>query len=192
MYAGRIVEEGPTQAVLDAPAHPYTRRLIACVPILGSGKRALRRDPRLPPAVDALPDVGCAFAPRCTRANRRLPRGRDPAISVADGRAARCLYAYDDDARGGCRAIKGGHEKEWVENGKANYARISKRPSLGDQEDLGQDLPCAGRLLAWVAASISRRCTPCRTSYPFIVAPARRLGIRRRIGARQVSPSRRI
>jgi len=94
MYAGRIVEEGPTQAVLDAPAHPYTRRLIACVPILGSGKRALDAIPGLPPAVDALPD-GCAFAPRCTRATAACREGEIPPISVADGRAARCLYAYD-------------------------------------------------------------------------------------------------
>ena len=39
MYAGRIVEEGPTQAILDAPTHPYTARLMACVPELGEGKR---------------------------------------------------------------------------------------------------------------------------------------------------------
>ncbi|MGP9821308.1 dipeptide/oligopeptide/nickel ABC transporter permease/ATP-binding protein [Salinarimonas sp. NSM] len=92
MYAGRIVEEGPTRDVLDAPAHPYTRRLIACVPILGSGRRTLDAIPGLPPPVDALPD-GCAFAPRCPRATGACAQGEIPPISVADGRAARCLYA---------------------------------------------------------------------------------------------------
>ena len=41
MYAGRIVEEGPTRAILDAPRHPYTARLMACVPELGGGRRRL-------------------------------------------------------------------------------------------------------------------------------------------------------
>jgi peptide/nickel transport system permease protein len=55
MYAGRIVEEGPTAAILNAPAHPYTSKLMACVPELGGGRRRLEAIPGLPPAVDKLP-----------------------------------------------------------------------------------------------------------------------------------------
>ena len=61
MYAGQIVEEGATPDVLNDPAHPYTRRLIACVPEPGAGQRRLESIPGLPPAVDDLP-TGCAFA----------------------------------------------------------------------------------------------------------------------------------
>ncbi|MAC77964.1 MAG: peptide ABC transporter permease [Rhodobacteraceae bacterium] len=89
MYAGRIVEEGPTQAVLDAPAHPYTKRLIACVPELGGGRRRLEAIPGLPPVVDKLP-LGCAFAPRCEKAAPECQRGE---IDLKGGaRAVRCIH----------------------------------------------------------------------------------------------------
>lgn len=90
MYAGRIVEEGPTQTVLESPAHPYTKRLIACVPELGGGRRELAAIPGLPPVVDNLPD-GCAFAPRCEKAKDSCQCGDIPLAGTAQ-RAVRCLF----------------------------------------------------------------------------------------------------
>jgi peptide/nickel transport system permease protein len=90
MYAGRIVEEGPTRAILDAPRHPYTARLMACVPELGGGRRRLEAIPGLPAAVNDLPP-GCAFAPRCDRATDACKRG-EIALERAADRAVRCIH----------------------------------------------------------------------------------------------------
>ena len=64
MYAGRIVEEGPTEEVLRAPRHPYTEGLLRAAPRLSRQK--LVPIPGTVPALDALPP-GCSFAPRCGR-----------------------------------------------------------------------------------------------------------------------------
>ena len=97
MYAGRIVEEGPTTAVRTTPAHPYTARLMACVPELGGGKRRLSAIPGLPPVVDNLPD-GCAFADRCDKATAACRTG-DIALTVVADRAVACLNP--ENAKGG-------------------------------------------------------------------------------------------
>jgi peptide/nickel transport system permease protein len=90
MYAGRIVEEGPTAAVLASPRHPYTARLMACVPELGQGRRRLKAIPGLPPGVDRLP-AGCAFAERCPKAQAVCREG-DIALVAEGDRAVRCLF----------------------------------------------------------------------------------------------------
>ncbi|SFC66874.1 dipeptide/oligopeptide/nickel ABC transporter permease/ATP-binding protein [Tropicimonas isoalkanivorans] len=99
MYAGRIVETGPTAAILADPAHPYTRRLIACVPELGEGQRELHAIPGLPPAVDDLPP-GCAFAPRCDKAQPACRTGEIPLDAFGSERAVRCLFPESDQAGG--------------------------------------------------------------------------------------------
>jgi oligopeptide/dipeptide ABC transporter ATP-binding protein len=62
MYAGRIVEDGPTAEVLRHPRHPYTEGLLRAAPRLERGN--LIPIPGTVPALNALPP-GCAFAPRC-------------------------------------------------------------------------------------------------------------------------------
>src|SRR6056297_3382654 len=90
MYAGRIVEEGSTKDILHAPRHPYTARLMACVPELGGGKRRLEAIAGLPPVVDKLPE-GCAFADRCLKVQPECRRGEIPLDWQGD-RKVRCLY----------------------------------------------------------------------------------------------------
>ncbi|MBR0558798.1 ABC transporter ATP-binding protein [Neokomagataea anthophila] len=65
MYAGVVVEEGPTEAVLNKPLHPYTQALIAAVPPLeGDRPERLQSLSGTPPNPASRP-VGCVFAPRC-------------------------------------------------------------------------------------------------------------------------------
>ena len=90
MYAGRIVELGTTEDVLSRPAHPYTRKLIDCVPILGDPERRLDAIDGLPPSVARLPP-GCAFADRCPQV-REDCRSGDIALTATGGRSVRCLY----------------------------------------------------------------------------------------------------
>ena len=96
MYAGRIVEIGRTEDVLSAPAHPYTRKLIDCVPILGEPERRLDAIEGLPPPVNRLPP-GCAFADRCPRVEDRCRQADIPLTPLGkDGRFARCLHPLDE------------------------------------------------------------------------------------------------
>ena len=69
MYAGRIVEQGPAVAVLRQPRHRYTSGLLASLPSRAQPGAELVQIPGAPPSLTALPP-GCAFAPRCPRADR--------------------------------------------------------------------------------------------------------------------------
>ena len=93
MYAGHIVEEGPAARVLQCPAHPYTRGLLASLPGAKPGVR-LASIPGTVPEAGAWPP-GCRFAPRC--ADRR--EGCDTAIPdlrrAEPGHRARCVLLGD-------------------------------------------------------------------------------------------------
>ena len=95
MYAGRVVESGPVGEVLDRPRHPYTQRLLACVPELGRRGRQVTPIPGLPPSTDALPP-GCAFAPRCHRAVARCAIGEIALDAIGPNHSARCIRVNEE------------------------------------------------------------------------------------------------
>jgi oligopeptide/dipeptide ABC transporter ATP-binding protein len=95
MYAGGIVEDGPTEDVLLDPLHPYTRALLAVAPKLDHprGDR-LASIPGQPPDVNSLP-LGCAFHPRCPVALDRCKVEMPPLVGRAHGRHVSCWVANE-------------------------------------------------------------------------------------------------
>ena len=90
MYAGRIVEHGPTEAVLRNPAHPYTRGLLKAVPRL-SGRGDLEGIPGSVPGLSS-PPPGCRFHPRCPVSDARC-KNESPGLARIDAeRGVRCHY----------------------------------------------------------------------------------------------------
>jgi peptide/nickel transport system ATP-binding protein/oligopeptide transport system ATP-binding protein len=101
MYAGRIVEKGHADAILDNPLHPYTRGLIGCIPVLGKNAG---RDERMPPLAE-IPGIvppqhllgrGCAFADRCPLAFD--PCRDESPILQGDGHEVACFAAEKEPA----------------------------------------------------------------------------------------------
>ena len=92
MYAGRIVEQGPVDAVLAHPLHPYTRGLIGSVPSHGQRGTPLTQIPGMAPSLAHLPP-GCAFAPRCSRADQAC-NVMPELVELAPAQAARCWHPY--------------------------------------------------------------------------------------------------
>jgi peptide/nickel transport system ATP-binding protein len=88
MYAGRLVEIGPAQAVLKAPAHPYTRGLMASIPTMKQRTAELLQIEGSMPRLTAIPP-GCAFHPRCVERLARCTHDR-PDMTDADGRSVAC------------------------------------------------------------------------------------------------------
>jgi oligopeptide transport system ATP-binding protein len=87
MYAGRVVEEGPVDAVFHAPLHPYTRALLGALPRVDADVGELVAIPGQPPNLQR-PIVGCAFAPRCALADARCGEVRPLLRALGAGRAA--------------------------------------------------------------------------------------------------------
>src|SRR6202451_4269989 len=88
MYAGRIVEDGPTMEVLRRPRHPYTEGLLRAAPRLERGN--LIPIPGTVPALNALPR-GCAFAPRCPYRVAECEAAMPELRPASKNHSARCI-----------------------------------------------------------------------------------------------------
>ena len=91
MYAGRIVETGPVDAVFRAPQHPYTKRLLDSLPVIGGARELATPIPGGPPDPAEAPS-GCSFRPRCPYAAEACEE--TPALrEVVPGQSAACHFA---------------------------------------------------------------------------------------------------
>ena len=91
MYAGRIVEEGPSRTLIRIPAHPYTLALLK-----GRAHGSMKKGVRLETIAGAPPDLanlpaGCAFAERCPRAGDDCRAAEPASVRIAADHSARCL-----------------------------------------------------------------------------------------------------
>ena len=96
MYAGRIIEEGPTHEILHEPGHPYTAGLLRAAPRLKRG--TLTPIPGTVPSLDALPP-GCAFAPRCEFHRAECDIAVPELAAASPDHHARCILVSEGVAR---------------------------------------------------------------------------------------------
>jgi peptide/nickel transport system ATP-binding protein len=108
LYLGRLVEIGATRALFETPAHPYTRSLLASVPVISDAEEALK--PKAPIVEGEIPNPanlpsGCAFHPRCPNAFAPCDRD-DPDFTVLGaGHIARCHLLTRDAAQFAAAAL---------------------------------------------------------------------------------------
>jgi len=97
MYLGRIVEEGPAEAVFTRPLHPYTAALVSAIPEIAPDKplpkNLLGGEPPSPVAVPQ----GCAFHPRCPYAQVQCRTGAPPPTRQIADRAYACVLNLAGD-----------------------------------------------------------------------------------------------
>lgn len=95
MYLGVIVESGPADAVLDNPAHPYTKALVSAIPPASPHevRERIVLQGNLPSPAD--PPSGCRFRTRCWMATERCATETPQLREVADGREVACHYPLD-------------------------------------------------------------------------------------------------
>jgi peptide/nickel transport system ATP-binding protein len=102
MYAGRFVESGSIQDIMDRPSHPYTQGLLRSTVHGGDRDRDLEPIPGAPPDLADLPP-GCCFAPRCHLRQPACDSAVPPLAERGAGHGARCIFTpaqWAEPARG--------------------------------------------------------------------------------------------
>jgi oligopeptide/dipeptide ABC transporter ATP-binding protein len=96
LYAGRVVEIGPTASVLASPLHPYTGALLQCLPQPLGHTDGRKQKTRLPVITGDSPGLislsrGCRFESRCPDRFETCRQREPPAVSVGNGRTVACF-----------------------------------------------------------------------------------------------------
>jgi oligopeptide/dipeptide ABC transporter ATP-binding protein len=97
MYAGRVVESGPTAALLERPLHPYTEALLKSTPRVEQPRGGqLLPIKGLTPRLSGEKLAECAFAPRCTRVRAACRRGEPELVPAPGDRSRRCVVPVEE------------------------------------------------------------------------------------------------
>jgi len=99
MYAGQLVEAGPSASITDSPAHPYTQLLVSAAPDPDRSTPPHLAGRGAPPSMQDLPS-GCRFHPRCPFAMDVCRRQAPPNVTVAPGHIAACWLHVEPAERG--------------------------------------------------------------------------------------------
>jgi oligopeptide/dipeptide ABC transporter ATP-binding protein len=99
MYAGRVVESGPVEAIFEDPQHPYTIGLMGSVPSLGRRQGRLATIRGTVPPAELMPK-GCRFTSRCPFSDSHCANDPPPLAEIRPGHKARCWYAPLEQHRG--------------------------------------------------------------------------------------------
>ena len=102
MYAGRLVETAPVEELFAAPRHPYTRALLDCQPKFAAPRTRLPEIGGVVPSIDERPS-GCAFAPRCSRAEARCSVEQPELTNHDTGRSLACFAPLEAGAESQAR-----------------------------------------------------------------------------------------
>ena len=97
MYAGKVVEAGTIDQVIDHPLHPYTHGLIGSVPSHNKRGQPLAQIPGMAPSLLSMPE-GCSFHPRCPRADTKCLVEPTSTTPVDPDHRVRCCHPHLEDA----------------------------------------------------------------------------------------------
>lgn len=97
MYAGKLVEVGPTESIISDPKHPYTQALVGSMPIIDPDidREPVELEGEVPDLTETM--NRCRFYDRCPEAMPHCTNGEPPMFPVDEGRHARCVL-YDENA----------------------------------------------------------------------------------------------
>ena len=134
LYAGELVEEGPTGTIIREPRHPYTAGLLRAIPRRDLGKATARLEtmPGFPPPAGIVP-AGCIFADRCSITTDRC-RVEPPPMADLGGRLSRCFYpdqAADAPAQKPSPSMGEGRVRVNTRSPLLTIANLSKTFSAG-------------------------------------------------------------